>query len=187
MSVAVRRDQSMRVAEFIAFAGPKPDEERWELIGGEPVLMAPPGERHQLIVLNLARALAAPKGCRALPGLGILNDAVDDYAPIPDVVVRCGPLLPDGYARDPILVAEVLSPSTAKNDRILKAGFYLTVPTLRLFLIVDPHEPRIEIWRRTDADWEHRTLRPGEALAVPELDGSLDVATVYAGIDFDPA
>lgn len=190
MSVAVRRDRPMRVAEFIAFAAPKPDEERWELIAGEPMLMAPPAERHQAIVLNLARALASiaePKGCRALPGLGILNDAADTYAPIPDVVVRCGPLLPDGYARDPVLVAEILSPSTMKNDRVLKAGFYLNLPTLRFLLLVDQREPRIELWQRTEADWEFRTVTPGDTIAIPELDGVLDAAAVYAGIPFDAA
>jgi hypothetical protein len=36
--------------------------------------------------------LAEKLGCRALPGLGLRNDFVDDVAPIPDLVVRCGPI-----------------------------------------------------------------------------------------------
>ena len=47
----------------------------------------------------------------------MLNDEIDDYAPIPDVVVRCGPMVEGGYARDPVFIAEVLSPSTMNNDR----------------------------------------------------------------------
>ena len=112
---------------IIAMIRERPDEERWELLDGEAVLMAPPSERHQQIVSNLLaalRPLVAKFGCRALPGLGLRNDFVDDYAPIPDVVVRCGPLLTDGYARDPLVVAEVLSPSTLNNDRGRKAAFY---------------------------------------------------------------
>src|SRR3954470_24619564 len=120
MSVAVRRDRRMRVAEFIEMIRPLPDEERWELLDGQPILMAPQSERHQEIVANLIERLgpaARLRGCRALPGLGMLNQAFDDYAPSPDVVVRCGPPGRDGYATDPILVAEVLSPSTMDHDR----------------------------------------------------------------------
>ncbi len=81
MSLALRRAPRMRVADFIAMIRDRPDEERWELLDGEAVLMAPPGERHQQIVMNLGRQLAtlAEKlGCRALPGLGLRNDFVDD-------------------------------------------------------------------------------------------------------------
>ncbi len=127
MALALRRNPPMRVADFLAMIRDRPDEERWELLDGEPVLMAPPSERHQQIVSNLIRRiapLAEKLGCRALPGLGLRNDFVDDVAPIPDLVVRCGPLLPDGYARDPLVVAEVLSPSTLNNDRGRKAEFY---------------------------------------------------------------
>src|SRR3712207_5504565 len=95
MNVAVRR--RLKVGEFIEMIRPYPDEERWELLDGQPTLMAPQSERHQMIVANLLlrlAPLAENRGCRVLPGLGILNDAVDDYAPIPDVVVRCGPLRP---------------------------------------------------------------------------------------------
>src|SRR3954464_844991 len=139
MNLVARRRQRMSVADFIEMIRPYPDEERWELLDGEPVLMAPQSERHQIIVANLVRTLgpaADAQGCRVLPGLGILNDAVDDYAPIPDLVVRCGAPSPDGYANDPVLIAEVLSPSTRNNDRGRKADFYETVPSLRTFMIV---------------------------------------------------
>lgn len=90
MALAVRRDDRMSVAEYRVWVEAKPDEEHWELLDGVPVLMAPASERHSLICFNLARSLAGlvePKGCRALQGLGVLND----FAPLPDVVVRYGP------------------------------------------------------------------------------------------------
>ncbi|WP_246735991.1 Uma2 family endonuclease [Enterovirga aerilata] len=79
--------------------------------------MAPQIERHQRIQQNLWRALddlAAKRGCVALAGLRLLSGAVEDYVAIPDLVVRCGPPLESGYAKDPVLVAEVLSPSTSR-------------------------------------------------------------------------
>src|SRR4051812_30807970 len=110
----------MNIAAFVDMIARLPDEERWELLGGEPVLMAPQSERHQIVVRNLLRGVdrlaSSRQGCRALPGLGVLSDAIDDYAPVPDVVVRCGPVVKGGYAKDPLLVAEVLSPSTMRWD-----------------------------------------------------------------------
>ena len=159
MSVAARHDRRLRVAEFIEMIRPLPDDERWELLDGEPVLMAPQSERHQWIVGNLLdqlRPAARQRGCRALPGLGLLNEAFDDYAPIPDVVVRCGPIGEGGYATDPILIAEVLSPSTMDYDRGGKLRFYKAMPSLRTLLIVYQDEARIEAWQRSGTDWSFR-------------------------------
>ena len=58
MSVAVaRRHLPMNVPEFLGFLRSRPDEERWELIGGFPMMMAPPTIRHQRIASNLERLL----------------------------------------------------------------------------------------------------------------------------------
>lgn len=172
MALALRRDPGMRVAEYQVWAADRPDEERWELIDGEPVPMAPQSERHQQIVLNLARKLsdiACDRGGRA----------------IPDVVVRCGPPLNDGYARDPILVAEVLSPSTMSRDRGRKTDFYRSIASLKLFLIVYQDEPRVEVWRRgADGGWAFEARGLDRAIGLPELGGDLAVAEIYDDIAF---
>jgi Uma2 family endonuclease len=191
MNLAARRSQRLSAADFIEMIRPYPDEERWELLDGEPVLMAPQSERHQTLVANLLRALgpaADARDCRILPGLGILNDAVDDYAPIPDLVVRCGPPLPGGYAKDPVLIAEVLSPTTRNNDRGRKADFYETLPTLRTFMIVHQDEVRIEAWQREGEAWRVRTYREGDGIDLRELATTLPLDAVYAGVrPFDSA
>ncbi|HEY8565984.1 MAG TPA: Uma2 family endonuclease [Beijerinckiaceae bacterium] len=186
MNLAARRRQPMTVADFIAMIRPYPDEERWELLDGEPVLMSPQSERHQTIVMNLLRTLdpaARGKGCKVLPGLGILNDEIDTYAPIPDVIVRCGPPLPDGYARDPVLIAEVLSPSTRNNDRGRKADFYETLASLRTFLVVHQDQSLVEAWQRdAEGAWVVRAYGPGEAITLTELELTLPVAALYADV-----
>ncbi|MFG5118788.1 Uma2 family endonuclease [Methylorubrum sp. POS3] len=182
MAVAVRRDTRMRVAEYKEWVAARPEGERWELIDGAPVMMAPAKDRHHRIVYNLLRALgdlADPRGCWAQTGLAVLSEAMDDYAPIPDVLVRCGTELPDGYAQDPLLLAEVLSPSTMINDRGFKAAFYQSIPSLRTLLLIYQDEARVEVWRR-EAEWTMTIAGPGETIALPELGGSLSVADVYA-------
>ncbi|MBP1178358.1 Uma2 family endonuclease [Methylobacterium sp. PvR107] len=185
MALAVKRDARMSVAEYRRWLEPRPDGERWELLDGEPVLMPPPRERHQRIVMNLAGrldSLAEPRGCRAMPGLAILSAAMDDLAPVPDVVVRCGAPLPDGYAADPLLVAEVLS--TMSLDRGRKIDFYRTVPSLAVLLIVYSDEARVEVWRRADADWSVAAPGLDAAVTLPELDGAVPVRDIYRGLTF---
>lgn len=186
MSAALERPPRMTVPDFIEMIRPYPDEERWELLEGVPLLMAPQSERHQIIVGNLLaslRWLARPEGCMTLPGLGLLNDTIDDYAPIPDVVVRCGPRLDGGYARDPVLLAEVLSPSTMNNDRGRKIDFYRTIPTLRTILVVYQDEVRVEAWQRDEAEWRREVLvRRAASLPLPELNGELKLSEVYEDV-----
>lgn len=182
MAVAARRDTRMRVAEYRDWAAARPDDERWELIGGVPVMMSPAKGRHQRIVTNLIKHLddlAERRGCGAYPGLAILSEAMDDYAPIPDVVVQCGEPPEDGYTSDPLLVVEVLSPSTLVIDRGRKTEFYQTVPSLAVLLLVHQNEARVEVWRRAP-DWSVQVAGPGDIVDLPELDGALSVSEIYA-------
>ena len=188
MALALRRDPGMRVAEYQAWVADLPDEERWELIDGEPVLMAPQSERHQLIVANLVqnlRPFGRDRGYRAIPGIAVLSDSMDTFVPIPDVVVRCGLPLRDGYAGDPVLVAEVLSPSTMSRDRGRKTDFYRSIASLKLFLIAYQDEPRVEVWRREpEGGWAFEAHGLGDAIDLPELGGHLAVAEIYDDIAF---
>ena len=186
MGVAVRRETRMSVAEYQAWVEAKPDDERWELLDGEPELMSPAIWRHQRIVSTLVRKLdelAERRGCSALPGLAVLSAAMDDFAPIPDVVVTCGPQRADGYTRDPLLLAEVLSPSTMTNDLGRKTAFYRTVASLKTFLIVYQDEARVEVWTRSDG-WSMRGLGREDAIDLPELGGSLAVSDLYDRVEF---
>lgn len=185
MSLALRRAPRMRVAEFLEMIRDRPDEERWELLDGEAVLAAPRFERHQLLVMNLAQALyplAKSRGGRSLMGFGLLNDDIDDFAPMADVVVRCGPLLPNGHAHDPIVVAEVSSPATQLLDHGRKAEFYRSLRTLRAYLIVDQDVARVEMWFRDGPAWSLRVLGRDDTIPLPDLDGSIPVAAVYENI-----
>lgn len=179
----------MNVTAFMDMIARFPEEERWELLEGEPVLMSPQSERHQRVQRNLWRSLddlAVKRGCLALAGLGLLSEKVDDDAPIPDVVVRCGPPVEGGYARDPLLVAEVLSPSTMTWDRGGKVEFFQSIPSLQAILLFYQDEVRVEAWLRERAEWQ-REVRQGRAakLDLPALGGSVTLAEIYADIPLE--
>ncbi len=186
MPALLKQRPRYNVASFIEYIRPFPDHERWELIAGEAMLMSPQTERHQTIVSNLmaiCRKLAKPKGCREYPGLGTLNDRIDDYAPIPDVVVRCGPRVKGGYITDPMLVAEILSPSTAANDRGRKLDFYKTIESLRTILNIDPDERRVDHWTRHENGWTQGATLGAGFVPLAALDAEVKLAEIYEDLD----
>ena len=186
MSALLKQRPRYNVAAFVEYIRPFPDDERWELIEGEALLMSPQTLRHQGIVSNVmakCRTLARAKGCREYPGLGTLNNEIDDYAPIPDVVVRCGPPMKGGYITDPVLVAEVLSPSTAANDRGRKLDFYKTIDSLRTILIIDPDDRRVDHWTRHDNGWTHGATLGAGAVPLAALDGEIKLSEIYFDLD----
>src|SRR5262249_8978400 len=124
----------MTVDEFYAFTDTRPDEEKWELIDGEPVLNASPGKLHQRIVMNLAIALAgfqreANATWEVLPGLGVLVS--NTKRPEPDLLIlpaaAPGPDLMRRDSDDVIVAFEVLSPSTLDRDLRWKRGAYTSL------------------------------------------------------------
>jgi Uma2 family endonuclease len=186
MSALLKQRPHYNVAAFVEYIRPLPHQERWELLDGEAFLMAPPSERHQGVVGNIlakCRELARKKGCREYPGLGTLNDEIDDYAAIPDVVVRCGPPVSGGYITDPVLVAEVLSPSTAANDRGRKLEFYQTITSLKTILLVYPNERRVEHWTRTGNGWADGITQGDGVVPLDGVGGEMTLTEVYEGLD----
>ena len=99
---------TMDVDEFMAFLETRPDEERWDLIEGVAVMMAPPSVAHQRIVQNLCGLLnTAFAACRldlfAYPSLGVRMAGVRNFQPQPDVVAIYERLYPTFRALYPEL------------------------------------------------------------------------------------
>ena len=133
----------MTVEEFIPWAMAQP-RGRFELVRGEIVAMAPERARHALAKLSVAIALreaikAANLPCTVFPdGMTVRIDTHTAYEP--DASVQCGSKVdPDQVVLDaPLIVVEVLSPSTGSVDRSAKLVDYFTLPSVQHYLIVDP-------------------------------------------------
>src|ERR1700728_689441 len=79
----------MTVEDFFAFTDARPNDEKWELIDGEPILNATPSFLHQRIAGNIhARLLALSEGklWTSIPGIGVRVSGT--VLPVPDVLVR---------------------------------------------------------------------------------------------------
>ena len=101
--------------------------QRHELWHGEPIAMTGGTLKHNLIALGLYRAIyPQPKaGCWGVAAdvKLRLSEATDSDAAYPDVMVVCDPL-PGSYQTRPVLLAEVLSDSSVRRDRVDKHSAY---------------------------------------------------------------
>ncbi len=145
----------MTVDEFLVWAEGRPG--RYELDGGTVIAMSPENVGHlraKAVVHEVLAAAVRRAGlpCEALPdGATVRVDAGTAYEP--DALVYCGPPLPRSAIEvaDPVIVVEVLSPSTARHDRYDKLVGYFAVPSLHHYLIVDA-DRRIVIHHARDSD-----------------------------------
>jgi Uma2 family endonuclease len=173
--------------EFIAWALEQPTG-RFELDNGVVVAMAPERVNHgrakaqAWLALRLAIA-ARGLACEALPdGATVRIDDRTVYEP--DALVRCGPPLPGDAveAGDPVIVVEVVSPSSRGIDKGAKLVSYFSLPSVRHYLIVDT-DRRAVIHHRLveDGRIESRILHEGPlTLDPPGL--TVEVRDIFAGL-----
>ena len=156
----------MTVDEYLAWAEGKPG--RYELYAGTVYAMAPERTRHGEVKFAVQAALLAgiQKGgveCHMLPdGMTVRIDK--DTAHEPDALVYCGAKLPGNAVEvpGPIILVEVLSPSTRYIDASAKLGGYFSLPTVRHYLIIDPDKPLVIHHRReTTKDLATRIINSG--------------------------
>ncbi len=129
---------------------------RFERIYGNVVAMAPKrvshADRKALVWLALRNAVAAAKlPCHVYPD-GVTVE-VDDSDYEPDAILRCGPPLPGDAITvpDPVVLVEVLSPSTRDGDLTHKLVAYFKIPSVAHTLIFFPDHPQVIHHRRRDS------------------------------------
>ena len=107
----------------------------------------------------------------------------DDKLVEPDVLVYCGEKVPRGTLEvpNPIIVLEVLSPSTGSIDMGIKLQGYFSVPGLQHYIIVDPDRPLLIHHKRGLGDAIETRIASGPSLRLDPPGLELDLAEVLAG------
>ena len=187
MSMAKRKptsDLPRTVAEFDAWNAAQ--AERWEFIGGAPVLMAPASKAHTVIKGNVfasLRAKLAGSPCRAfVDGVEVRGH---DLAAIPDIVVTCGPVdFTTPSVHEPVLIVEVLSPSTASDDVGHKWQGYCLIQSLRHYLVIAQDSRFATLHTRTGAAAFAETVHQDGSIDLPALGISLSLDEIYEDVTF---
>jgi Uma2 family endonuclease len=181
----------MTVAEFDEFVAAVTEGREYELIDGELVMMTNPTETHEQIASNIAAPLKLAmdrRGCRTYQGgmrvqAGHDSGARDKYRP--DVVVRCGASENRTYIVDPVVIVEVLSPSTIDHDRGAKLQFYKKLPTVQHIVLAYSDQMRLEHYARSPEVWRLTVLTaPDHRLDLDAVDFEIGLDQVYFDVSF---
>jgi Uma2 family endonuclease len=191
MNAPVLPKARMKVDEFLAWSERQPDD-RYELVDGEIVAMAGDSVRHNRTKFAAAQTLDGAVRMAGLPCL-VLIDGVgvainDKTLRIPDVLVQCGaePAPEALIVESPIIVVEVVSPSSERDDINAKLIEYFSVASVRHYLII-LSEKRVvihhqqngdEIATRIAHDGDIALNPPGMTVAVAALIGPVTGAEV---------
>jgi Uma2 family endonuclease len=156
--------------------------DRIELFDGSLYVTPAPVFRHQAISLRLAMALLPTVEAAGLDIFEAINVRLrPGRIPIPDLVVARD-VDPDGGivdAADVLLVCEIMSPSNAAADRVLKMHYYAEA-RIEWYLLIDPDGPTMQLYHHEAGHYvEHAAGAPGAALTFPEpINVSIDPASL---------
>ena len=178
----------MTVEEFLAWDDGT--DVRYELVGGEVFAMTPPSPAHGMVAFNLGGEISArlKPPCKGVTEAGVRIPCRNDVFYQADLIVSCSPIQSgSSHVPEPVVIIEVLSPSTAGHDCGTKVPDYRTVPSVKEIALVSSTAIRAELWHRTAERWEVTDLVGKDAvLRLRSVDVEVPLATIYEGVAFEP-
>lgn len=163
-------------------------EVKHEYVSGEVFAMAGGSVEHSALataVVGLLFAHLRGHPCRPHGSDLQISIRAADVATYPDAAVICDPIERDPESRshvtNPLIIVEVLSPSTERYDREQKRLYYQQLDSLREYVLVAQDRRRVELWRRdTDRDaWTHAVYEPGAEVPLISIGYALDIDVLY--------
>ncbi len=159
--------KSLTLDEFLAWEREQPL--RYEFDGTQPVAMT----GGTIAADRIARRLLAALELRLRAPCEAFGENVKVLAlgrvRYPDVKVACGEFDPAGDHVDPVVVFEILSPTTEMTDRRVKPAEYASIATVQAYVLLAQDRPHATVLRRS-AGWRAETIEgAGASLALPEI------------------
>lgn len=167
-------------------------ESKSELFNGQIYAMAGASPTHVRISGNVYHAIRTHlrgKSCEAFGSdLRVRVNETGAFV-YPDVTVACPPLQ---FAEDdanaltnPVVVVEVLSPSTEANDRGAKWGHYQHLASLREYVLVAQDKARVEHYSRLDdGSWRYSVAENDGVVSLQAVECNLSLDEVYERVEF---
>jgi Uma2 family endonuclease len=185
--------ERMSIAAFRSWLESRPEKERWELIAGVPMMMAPPTHDHQRLASNLERLLndaleAHRPEFSAYQRVGLnLAPVAPDYDPEPDVAVISSNERGDiRYSDRFFLAAEIVSASDKETVRD-KRDIYKRHPDCRCVLIIQQGRFDVSCNALTAEGWtERRLVQPDDELVLEDFGLRCTLADLYRGTALQP-
>jgi Uma2 family endonuclease len=164
---------------------------RHEYVDGQVFAMSGASEAHNLICSNLNAILHSHlrgSGCRAYTTDIKVRIETSNSFYYPDLMVTCEPFEAGAVFKEaPVLLVEVLSPSTKAIDRREKLIAYKHISSLQHYLIIHQNRQKVEFYRReSQGHWQVQILHKGDELMLDFLPGGplkVSVTSLYEGFN----
>ncbi len=182
----VSRPPAMSRDQFLDWAAGQ--EAPYEFDGLQPVAMTGGNRNHSRICRNLVFELQTRligSVFEVLPEAGVAT--VGSAVRYPDVVItQTAGSGRDRLIAEPVVVFEVVSPTSGRVDRLIKLREYRTVPSILRYAIVDNLGPDLATYTRAigTTDWTADAFTASETLALPELGIAIPIDAVFRGAEF---
>lgn len=183
MNVVIHR--SMTLEMFLAWE--ERQELRHEFDGFAPMAMTGGTVAHSQIQANLLRSVGnglLGKSCRIFGSdLKILVAGSIRY---PDAFVVCSPVSATAtVVTDPVVVFEILGPSTAAVDYGVKNEEYRDTPSIQRYVMLEPDRQAATVFARIGDDWVGHLISGEAILEMPEIGIEIPLAELYEGVSFN--
>ncbi|WP_431066788.1 Uma2 family endonuclease [Methylotuvimicrobium sp.] len=155
-------------------------ETKHELIDGAVYAMVGTSGNHQRIAINvLAEFRSHLKNLPCEPFGSDMKVRVDSNFFYPDVIVDCHfDESQPYYTETPIIIVEVLSKTTRRNDKTVKLANYLKLPTLQEYVMIEQDYVEVEVLRRSEG-WVSKHYYLGDDVTFGAIDLTLPVEVIY--------
>jgi Uma2 family endonuclease len=175
----------MSLDEFLTWERDQP--ERHEFDGFTIVAMTGGSVAHVKITMNLAFVLRQSlRGSACRPFASDAKVIAAGSIRYPDIVVSCKPVADkDDIIPEPVVIFEVVSPSTAHVDRGLKKREYFATPSIRQYAIVSQDERVIDLYTRSETGWINEIIGETGALNLSSIGVELPLDAIYEDTELD--
>lgn len=186
MEAVLRLSRRATYADYLA--AEQNSECRHELLDGVIVAMAGGSDEHNALALKFGAlcAFRVTAPCRAYSSDQRFWIAARGRGRYADGSIICGrpehPAHDEQATRNPVVVIEVLSPSTEGDDAGDKRTDFQSLESLRAYVLIAQDERRVKVYRRDGATWSATTYRDGDAFELPSVDAPIAVGEIYDGI-----
>ena len=105
----------------------------------------------------------------------------------PDMLVNCHKQANDAtIATNPVVIFEIVGPSSSRIDRFVKAREYGNTASIQRYVILEQTSPSATVFTRMNGVWASTVVDGDATLDMPDLGISLPLGDLYRDVDFPP-
>lgn len=181
-----------RLSEANYLAGEKVSEIKHEYIDGVVRAMSGGSAGHSAVATNFVgftTGKLAGSPCRPFNSDLAIRYSTDDKRRYyyPDASVVCGSVdLSESFVHNPVIILEVLSPSTRANDETAKKADYLALPSTKVLILAESETVFCNVYRKSaEGVFYEGYSKLSDTIQLPEVGIKLTLAELYDGLDLD--